>query len=101
MHFFSHDTAHHLIATYGYWGVAFAIGIESVGIPFPGETALVAAAIYAGTTHRLNIWIVLASAVGGATVGGVLGFLLGEFLGYWLLIHYGKYVGLTHPRIKV
>lgn len=37
------------IAHYGYGAVALAVGIESVGIPFPGETSLIAAAIYAGT----------------------------------------------------
>jgi hypothetical protein len=31
------------------------IAVESLGIPTPGETALIAAALYAGTTHPLNI----------------------------------------------
>jgi hypothetical protein len=30
---------------YGYLGVALAIGLESMGVPIPGETALVAAAL--------------------------------------------------------
>ena len=33
---------------YGYWGVALAIALESIGVPVPGETALVAAGLYAG-----------------------------------------------------
>ena len=38
----------HLLATYGYWAVFVFIAIESTGIPFPGETMLLVAAIYAG-----------------------------------------------------
>jgi hypothetical protein len=48
-----------LIARHGYWIVAAAIGIESMGIPVPGETILVTAAIYAGATHQLNIVTVI------------------------------------------
>ena len=30
------------------------VGLESIGIPIPGETMLIAASIYAGTTHDLG-----------------------------------------------
>ncbi len=43
-----------LIASYGYWSVFLLVGAESLGIPLPGETALITAGIYAGTTHRLS-----------------------------------------------
>ena len=33
----------HLVATYGYPGVGVLVGLESVGIPLPGETILIAA----------------------------------------------------------
>ena len=46
-----------LIAQHGYWTVAAAVGVESMGIPMPGETMLVTAAVYAGATHQLNISI--------------------------------------------
>ena len=38
-----------LVSTHGYWIVALIVGLESVGLPLPGETILVLAAIYAGT----------------------------------------------------
>ena len=38
----------HLLTTYGYWAVLVFVAIESTGIPFPGETMLLVAAIYAG-----------------------------------------------------
>ncbi len=43
------------LATYGYWAVFIFVGIESIGIPFPGETMLLVAAIDAGKTHQLSI----------------------------------------------
>ena len=43
-----------LLTTYGYWAVFACIAIESNGIPFPGETMLLVAAIYAGTTHQTS-----------------------------------------------
>ena len=62
-------TGHELqlvLATYGYWAVFIFIAVESTGIPFPGETMLLIAAIYAGTTHQLSIPIVILAAASGA-----------------------------------
>jgi membrane protein DedA with SNARE-associated domain len=39
---------------YGYWGVALAIALESIGVPVPGETALVAAGLYAAISLELT-----------------------------------------------
>jgi len=58
-----HELAN-LLATYGYWVVLLFVGIESTGIPVPGESILLAAAIYAGTTHRLHLALVVAAAAG-------------------------------------
>ena len=53
---FSQDIPH-LIATYGYLAVFLFVAIESTGIPFPGETMLITAAIYAGAHPSFHIWI--------------------------------------------
>ena len=37
---FNHQDLQHLLSTYGYWAVMGFVGIESIGIPFPGETML-------------------------------------------------------------
>ena len=50
-----------LIATYGYIIVAICIMLESAGLPFPGETALLLAAAAAGT-GQLSLPIVIAVA---------------------------------------
>jgi membrane protein DedA with SNARE-associated domain len=91
----------HLIHTYGYWAVGAIVGLESMGIPLPGETVLVIAAIYAGTRHNLNIWGVIASAATGAILGDNVGYWLGREFGYRLLLHFGEKVGLTQGRIKL
>jgi membrane protein DedA with SNARE-associated domain len=91
----------HLIETYGLVVVAGVIGLESIGLPFPGETVLIASAIFAGTEHHLNIVAVVLTAVGGAVVGQMIGYVIGREFGYWLLLRYGGYVRITESRIKL
>lgn len=85
----------------GYGAVALAVGIESIGIPFPGEATLLAAALYAGATHHLNIWGVIAAAAAGAIVGDGIGFWLGRKFGLWLLLRFGRYLRITERRIRL
>jgi membrane protein DedA with SNARE-associated domain len=92
---------HHLISTYGVWIVAAFIALESTGIPLPGEAVLIAAALYAGRTHELNIASVILIAVAGAVVGNMVGFWIGRQFGYRLLVQYGRYLRLTDSRIKI
>jgi membrane protein DedA with SNARE-associated domain len=97
----AHPDLHHQIATHGYWAVALIIGLESMGVPLPGETMLVAACLYASRHHEMSIWGVIAAAVAGAIVGDNIGYWLGREFGYRLLLRYGGYVGVTEPRIKL
>src|ERR1700739_4811964 len=91
----------HLIHAYGLLVVAGVIGLEGVGIPVPGETALIIAAVIAGTKHELNIVAVILTAAGAAVAGRWLGYVIGRNFGYWLLLRYGGYVGVTEARIKL
>jgi len=95
-----HDLAH-LLATYGYWAVFAFVGVESMGVPLPGETMLVTAALYAGTTHRLNLGLVIIAAAVGAILGDNLGFWIGRTGGYHLVRRYGRYIRLNQPRLKL
>lgn len=94
-------TAIKATAKYGYITVASAVGIESIGVPFPGETALMATALYAGSSGRLNIFLVVAAAAAGAIVGDNIGFWIGRTFGYRLLLRYGRFIRITPPRIKL
>ena len=90
-----------LVAQYGYFAVLVIVGLESTGVPLPGETTLVAAALYAGATHNLNIVGVVIAAAVGAILGDNLGYLIGHWGGYRLLIRYGRYIRLSEKRIKI
>ena len=91
----------HLVATYGYPGVGVLVGLESLGIPLPGETVLIAAATYAGSTHHLSVWGIFAVAVAGAVLGDNVGFWIGHLGGYRLLRRWGHYLHIDEPKIKV
>ncbi|MGI8750872.1 MAG: DedA family protein [Acidimicrobiales bacterium] len=91
----------HLISTYGYFAVALLVGAESVGVPLPGETILILAAIYAGHTHNLSVWVIFIAAAAAAIVGDNIGFWIGDRGGYQLLRRYGHYVRLDEGKVKV
>jgi membrane protein DedA with SNARE-associated domain len=91
----------HLIHDYGLIVVAAVIALECVGLPFPGETVLILASIFAGTKHELNIFEVVLTAAGAAVVGQTIGYVIGREFGYWLLLRYGPYVRVTESRIKL
>jgi membrane protein DedA with SNARE-associated domain len=90
-----------LIATYGPWLVGGVIGLESMGIPLPGETILVTAALYAGSTGRLSIVSVLLAAAGGAIAGDNIGFWIGRTLGYRWVVRHQSLLRLTSRRLKI
>lgn len=91
----------HLISTYGYFAVALLVGAESLGVPLPGETILILAAIYAGHTHRLSVWIIFIVATAAAIIGDNIGFWIGDRGGYRLMRRYGHYVRLDEAKVKV
>ena len=93
-----HGTLEHLLTTYGYVALFLLIGIESFGVPLPGETALVTAAAYAAL-GRLNIFGVIAAAAAGAIVGDNAGYWVGREGGLALVRRFGKRVGLTEAKL--
>src|SRR5262249_43818166 len=60
-----HAMIAHRVQSYGSYAVFALIALESLGIPLPGESALIAAALYARTTHHLNIAALAAAAAAG------------------------------------
>ncbi len=91
----------HLLSTFGYAAVFCFVGIESLGVPFPGETMLITAGIYAGHTQRLSIIGIVAAATAGAVIGDNIGYWIGDKGGYRLLRRYGRYIRLDESRLKV
>jgi membrane protein DedA with SNARE-associated domain len=91
----------HLVQSYGYYAVFAFIALESVGIPLPGETALISAALYAGTTHHLNITVLAVLAASAAVIGDNVGYWIGKTGGHRLAERYGRYVRLDRAKLKI
>jgi membrane protein DedA with SNARE-associated domain len=83
---------------YGYLAVAGLVLIEDFGVPVPGETVLILAAVYAGG-GRLNIVLVALLGFAGALLGDNIGFAIGHFGGRPLVERYGRYVFITPARL--
>lgn len=80
----------HLLVTYGLVVLFLAVGIESAGVPIPGETALITAAVFAATgQHRFSIVWVIVVAAAGAIVGDNVGYTLGRIGGRRLVERIG------------
>ena len=89
------------INTYGAWLVGGAIAAESMGIPVPGETMLVTAAVYAGTSRELSIMHVVLAAVIGAIAGDNAGFWIGRTVGFRWVVRHQSRLRLNTRRLKV
>jgi membrane protein DedA with SNARE-associated domain len=85
----SHEITH-LIHEYGLIVVFLAAGLQAVGFPIPGGTALVAAGVYASTKHGLPVVGVIVAGALGALLGTALGFAIGRWRGDRVLVRLGK-----------
>jgi membrane protein DedA with SNARE-associated domain len=83
---------------YGYLAVGGFVTLEDFGVPLPGETILIAAAVYAGA-GKLNIAAVVAIGVVAAVVGDNIGYLIGVYGGRRVVERWGKYVFITPERL--
>jgi membrane protein DedA with SNARE-associated domain len=91
----------HLLHSYGYYAVFLFIALESLGIPLPGESTLIAAAVYAGATHHLDIRVVFAVAAAASIIGDNAGYWLGRTGGQRLVQRFGRYVRLDAAKLRV
>ncbi|MET0414602.1 MAG: DedA family protein [Actinoplanes sp.] len=88
-----------ILDRWGYLAVAGSIGVESFGVPAPGQTIMVAASIYAGA-GRLNIFAVAAIAFVAAVLGDNIGYWIGLRGGRKAVERWGRYVFLTPERLE-
>lgn len=92
---------HEILRSYGLWALFVLIMLESMGIPAPGETALIAASVYAGSTHNVSFALVVAVASAAAIVGDNFGYWIGRSIGIRLIVKYGRFIRLNDARLKV
>ena len=96
------DFAHHiarLLQLYTYPGRVLLVLLESLGVPWPGEIALVTAAAYA-SHGSISIYAVIALAAAAASIGGILGYWIGIKGGLPLVTRYGAYVGVRPSHVE-
>ncbi len=94
------QTLQNALNTLGYPAVTIFIMIESMGVPFPGETMLLFASFYAAVDHHLQIPIVIICAALGAIIGDNLGYWIGHSGGRALLQRYGRFVFIKPEHLE-
>jgi len=80
-----------LVQDFGYPLLFLFVMAESSGVPIPGETALITAAVIAASGDKLHIAVVIPVAALGAIVGDNIGYLIGRKGGRWLLQRPGMF----------
>jgi membrane protein DedA with SNARE-associated domain len=101
VHVFDVEWVRYIVASYGYAAIFLVVMMESAGVPLPGETTLVSAAVYAGTRHALDIEFIIAAAAAGAIVGDNIGFWVGREFGNRAVSRWGHLVGLDERKRKL
>ena len=81
------------ITHYGYSALAAAVLAENLGLPVPGETAVLLAAA-ASAAGQLNVVVVWLVAVCAAIIGDNIGFGLGHFGGKPFFVRFGPRIGV-------
>jgi membrane protein DedA with SNARE-associated domain len=96
------DALSSLIPTYGPRIIFGIVALESAGVPLPGETILVAAALLAATTGKISIVVVVLASAGGAIVGDFVRYMVGRRFGLPLIRRYGRMAahGAKRPLAK-
>jgi membrane protein DedA with SNARE-associated domain len=84
---------------FGLWAILAFVLLENFGIPVPGETVLIAGAVYAGS-GRLNVVAVGLVGFAAAVVGDNIGYAIGRFGGGELVGRWGRHFFLTPERIQ-
>jgi undecaprenyl-diphosphatase len=92
------ETISGLVASYGYVVLFLLVSLESLGIPVPGETALVTAAAMAALGH-LSIYTVVSTAIAAAILGDNAGYWIGRRGGIPLVRRYGRLIRLKESHL--
>lgn len=82
------------IRDYGIAAVVLILGLESLGLPLPGETVLIFASIMTAR-GRISLEYLILFAWLAAVIGDNIGYLIGRMLGRRLILKYGAHIGLN------
>lgn len=90
-----------ILVSWSYWALLVVVALESAGLPLPGETLLIGAAVYARLTGDMSIGGVVMAAAAGAIAGDNLGYWLGRRYGVALVERYGARIGIGPEKFRL
>jgi undecaprenyl-diphosphatase len=94
-----HETIAGLIAQYGYLILFVLVGLESMGLPLPGESALLTSAAFAALGH-LDIFAVGATAAAAAILGDNGGYWIGRKGGLPFVRRFGRFFRVKPAHLE-
>jgi membrane protein DedA with SNARE-associated domain len=89
-----------LIHEFGLIAVFLAAGLQAMGFPVPGGTALVIAGIDASTKNGLPLAGVIVAGALGAIFGGTAGFAVGRWRGEAVLLRIARLLRQPPQRVQ-
>ena len=90
----------HFLEAWGYWAVALGLLLENAGVPVPGETILIVAAVFSYNTHHLHLqWIIIVGII-AATTGDNIGYWIGRKGGRTLLERWKRFFRVRDEHIR-
>lgn len=95
---FSLETIQDLAQDYGYWTIFFGIMLENMGLPIPGETVTLVGGFLAGSEELVYRWV-LGSAISGAVIGDSMGYWIGFYGGWPLLLKLGNLLRINEAAL--
>lgn len=95
---FSLETIQALAQDYGYWAIFFGIMLENMGLPLPGETVTLVGGFLAGSEELVYRWVLL-SAIAGAVIGDSIGYWIGFYGGWPLLLRLGNLLRINETSL--
>lgn len=96
--FISLENVQVIAREYGYWAVFLGVMLENAGIPIPGETITLVGGFLAGG-DELAYWYVLGCAIAGATIGDNVGYWLGFYGGWPLLLRLSRLFRIEEAQL--
>lgn len=87
------------LAGWSYLLVFAIVFLEAMGLPLPGYSLALVAAILAGHGH-LSIWIIYPVTLSSAVLGGLAGYAIGARGGRRFIERYGRYAFITPHRFE-